>query len=341
MATMADVAKRAGVSLSTVSYVLSGERPISETTRDRVIRAMAELDYSPNALARGLASRRSAIIALLLPTDESDADPFMAEVIIGAAEAARASDHHLLLWTEPAVESTGVRDMIRQGLIDGVLVMAVRLDDPRVDALTSAEVPFTLVGRTASPAAVPFVDTDEVQATKLTIQHLAELGHEHVAFLGPPGEQVERAYGIVTRTIEGLHAAAADTGIDLRIHSCERTSSAGRSMIRHVVESSPQTTAAIVMNDPALGGVLSALPHAGRPVPERFSVIGFFTTRLAAELTTPTLTTVAPSPTRIGQLAASTLIARLRDPDAPRPGELVPASLTIRDSTARAIRPSA
>ncbi|MEM9513975.1 MAG: LacI family DNA-binding transcriptional regulator [Actinomycetota bacterium] len=332
---MADVAKRAGVSLSTVSYVLSGDRPISAATRERVQQAMADLDFSPNVLARGLASQRSGIIALLLPTDESEADPFMAEIIVGAADAASRSDHHLLLWTEATIEATRLEKLTRQGLIDGALVLAVRLDDPRVSTLQTAGLPFTLIGRTADCTDIDYVDSDEIRAAELAIRHLAELGHERIAFLGPPPSQLDGGYGIMVRVVDGLVAAAEAAGIEVTVHPCERSPAAGRSLVRHVLSSMPETTAAIVMNDPSIGGVLAGLDDADHSVPGDFSLLGLFTTPMVAELTSPRLTTVAPSAGQIGQLAAEALIAGLRSRDRTVRQELVSATLTIRDSTAR------
>ncbi|MEM9037163.1 MAG: LacI family DNA-binding transcriptional regulator [Actinomycetota bacterium] len=333
---MADVAKRAGVSLSTVSYALSGERPISEATRERVRRAMEELDYAPNALARGLASRRSSIIALLLPTSETDTDPFMSELIFGATEQAQRSSYHLLLWTDPSVESGRLVELTRQGLIDGALVAAVRLDDPRVGVLGEAGIPFTLVGRTADCHLVDHVDADHEQAVELTIGHLAELGHRRVAFIGADlDESLSGGFGIMVRLVEELRAAAEAAGIQLSLHGAERSSEGGRSLIRHLVEAAPDVTAAIVMNDLAVGGVLAGLEAAGRSVPHDFSVVGLLATSLVAELTSPRLTTVTPSPTRIGQRAAELLITGLGRSDRAPIGELVGAALTIRESTAR------
>ncbi|MEM9041250.1 MAG: LacI family DNA-binding transcriptional regulator [Actinomycetota bacterium] len=335
MATMADVARLAGVSLSTVSYALSGERPISDATRQKVLAAMDELEFSPNALARGLASRRSGIIALLLPTDESDADPFMAEIIVAAAEAARSSGYHLLLWTEPIGSGGELRELVRHGLIDGALVLAVRLDDQRIPALTRAGIPFTLIGRTADDVH-SYADADEEQAAAVTMDHLVSLGHRHVAFVGPPIDQIDQGYGIVVRLIDGLTAAAETNGVALSIHSCERTADAGRSVARHVLDADPRTSAAIVMNDPALGGFIGAARDRGLDVPTDLSVIGLFSTSLAASLTSPPLTTVSPVPAHIGRLAAENLVAELRRPDEGPRRDLVSVRLSIRDSTTRA-----
>lgn len=197
MATIADVARRAGVSMSTVSYALSGVRPVSEATRRRIEAAMKELDYTPNAVAQGLAGRRTRILALVLPTDEMPVDPFTGEIIVGAAEAAREQGYHLLLWTEPASLATELPGLLGKQLIDGAIVLSIRIDDDRIDALQAAGLPMTMIGRTRDPSGLPFVDTDADLVAELALAHLAALGHRAVAYVG---------------------TAQADPSVGLRLH---------------------------------------------------------------------------------------------------------------------------
>src|SRR5687767_13886197 len=119
MSTMHDVARRAQVSVSTVSYVLTGTRPISQPTRDRVLAAMAELDYQPNAMARGLASRRSRILGLLLPMDERGLGATETAFVTGAAAAASRAGYHLVLSPVGADDLDAPRRLATQRMIDG------------------------------------------------------------------------------------------------------------------------------------------------------------------------------------------------------------------------------
>jgi len=129
MPTMSDVAKRAGVALSTVSYALNGTRPVSTETRKRIFTAMDELGYRPHALARGLASKRSRIIALLFPTPERGLGFTELEFVTSAANAARDSGYNLLLWSSEIHDQDEMYHLTRQGLVDGVVVMEVCLED--------------------------------------------------------------------------------------------------------------------------------------------------------------------------------------------------------------------
>src|SRR3712207_1704701 len=123
MPTMVDVAKRAGVSLSTVSYALSGARSISEETRQRIFAAMGELGYKPHALARGLVSKRSRIIALLFPTSERGLGLTELEFVTSSAAAATEQGYHLVLWSSALYDPNELEHLIQQGLVDGVIVM--------------------------------------------------------------------------------------------------------------------------------------------------------------------------------------------------------------------------
>src|SRR5664279_1080795 len=121
MATMLEVAKRAGVALSTVSYALNGTRTISEDTRRRIFQAMDELGYQPHALARGLAGKRTRIIALLIPSSARGLGATALEIVTGAAEAARARGYHLVVWSTELNGIAELQLLINQGLVDGVV----------------------------------------------------------------------------------------------------------------------------------------------------------------------------------------------------------------------------
>jgi DNA-binding LacI/PurR family transcriptional regulator len=183
MATMKDVAAAANVSLSTVSYALSGARPVSTATRTRIESAMKELGFSPNAMARGLASRKSRILALSLPWTVNGLGGTQMEFVTSAAHAARSHGYHLVLWPFSPDEADDVRTLVLQGLADGVIVMEVGLSDPRITALDETKIPFTMIGRTQAADDARSVDIDFEQTTADAVAHLAELGHRHIALL--------------------------------------------------------------------------------------------------------------------------------------------------------------
>src|SRR3954464_1042420 len=181
--TMADVARLAGGSASTVSYVLTGARPISQPTRERIQRAMDKLGYTPNVFARSLKSKRSRIIAVLFPRLGRDLGLSSLEYILGASDHAQDRGYHLLLWTTGAEALDDLAQLARQGLVDGALIMEVRLQDPRIEVLRNAGLAFAMIGRTAEPGGVDFADTNFDQCAQVAVDHLAGLGHRHLGFV--------------------------------------------------------------------------------------------------------------------------------------------------------------
>ncbi len=331
---MADVARLAGVSISTVSYALSGVRPVSEATRDRVQWAIDQLDYQPNVMARGLAGRRTGFLALLLPTDESPADPFMIDIIVSAAEAARERGYHLLLWTEPAGESAGVKDLMRRGLIDGALLLSVRLDEDRVSALREADVPLTLIGRTEDPVDSQFVDSDAEQAAEVAIAHLAELGHRTVAYIGPPRSAYEDGIGIVIRIHDSLVRSAERHSIRLITAYAERNVAASTQTVTDLMSSEPDVTAVLALDDSAIAGVLDGLRSIDQSVPSDVSIIGLLVSPQVAELAWPKVTTVSHDPRDLGRLAALAMIDSLNGASSRTAQVLLPSELAERSTTA-------
>ena len=332
MATMSEVARRAGVSLSTVSYALSGVRPISDETRERINEAMRALDFTPNAVAQGLASRRTRILAMVVPTDEMPLDPFSAALIVGAAEAARESGHHLLLWTEPASKETEIKELLALGLIDGAIVLSVRMDDERIHRMRDAGLPLTTLGRTDDPGEMPYVDTDAAQSARLALEHLVELGCSTVAYVAPDSARPELGYGITVRLWQELQASAESLGVELRSMYADRTHGQAAPRIAEFLREHPGTSGVIAHGDEMVAGSLTGSLDAGRRIPDDLSVVGLLTTELVAQMVTPTLTTVSPDPAELGRQAARAMVAHLTTGALTQ--ELVESTLTIRGTSA-------
>ncbi len=213
MPTMLDVAKRAGVALSTVSYALTGTRPVSEATRLRIFAAMEELGYHPNLMARSLSTKRSRIIGLLIPSDMHGAlDVMQSNFVASAVRVASRRSYGLLVWTLPE-EEFDVRRMIQEGMVEGLLLMEVKLHDERVAKLRSSSYPFALIGHCAENAGISYVDFDFAAALRLAVQHLAELGHTSIAFVNFAEHALAAGYGPAVRSTGGFHAAVAEFGI--------------------------------------------------------------------------------------------------------------------------------
>ncbi len=310
MATIADVARLAGVSVSTVSYVLTGTRPISKPTRERIERAMVDLGYTPNAVARSLKMKRSRIIALLFPVQGAQLGLSSVEYIIGASDHAQRHGYHLLLWTGDANTLDKLSQLARQGLIDGALLMEVQMRDPRLRILLDAGLPFTMIGRTEAPGNIDFTDTDFDQCARVAIEYLGDFGHRRVGFLNL-AEATRSGRGNAVRLLDGLVRAAREQGTELTSVLSETSYEAGIAAFGRLIRRDPDLTAVIAFNEQAVPGVMAAAAEHGWRIPHDFSVLSIDMPPQLAQMTNPPMTTIGPPAAEAGKVAIDVLIRRL------------------------------
>ncbi|GAA0672482.1 LacI family DNA-binding transcriptional regulator [Kitasatospora atroaurantiaca] len=340
MVTLADVAKRAGVSSSTVSYALSGKRPIADLTRTRIEQAITELGYHPNAGARALAGKRSHIIALVVPLHPEVHVPTMMEIAIAVTVAAREHGHDVLLLTNNEGPD-GVRRVAATGLADGVILMDVRLDDDRVPVLRAEQIPAALIGLPDDPAGLSCVDHDFATAGALCADHLADLGHRDIAFIGYSSGVYRRHAGYAERTLSGFRARAERRDLRFLHRPCEGSYESTAGTLARILADRPETTGFVVQNEAAIGPLLTLLRASGRTVPEDASVIAICPDPMAEQYS-PRLTSVTSPKKDLGQVAVEQVMARIAATAAgDRPEDqllLMPPELVVRESTAGAPR---
>jgi len=335
MATLADVARHAGVSTSTVSYALSGKRPIADGTRLRVEQAIAELGYHPNAGARALAGKRSHIIALVVPLHPEVHVPTMMEIAIAVTVTAREHGYDVLLLTNDEGPA-GVNRVAASGLADGVILMDVRLDDDRVPELRAQGTPAALIGLPDDPYGVSCVDHDFATAGALCADHLADLGHRDVAFVGYRSAVYRRHAGYAQRTLDGFRERAEERGLRFLHRPCEGTYESTAGTLARILADRPDTTGFVVQNEDAVGPLLSLLRSGGRTVPEDASVIAVGPAQLA-EQHSPRLTSVSGPRKELGQVAVQQVLARIAAAAAGAEPQdqlaLMPPELVVRESS--------
>lgn len=319
MATMQDVARLARVSVSTVSYTLSGARPVSPATKRRVEAAMTELGFRPNAFARGLASRRSRTLAVIYPATEAGISGTVAEFVSSAAATARRHGYHLVLWPFAAHQAEEIRDLVHQGMADGVLLMEVCLTDARVDALDAAGLPFTMIGRTERIDGRTFVDIDFDRTLEDAVAHLAGLGHRHIGFLNHSAASHAAGYAPTLRAERAFSTAMVRRGLSPVTVLSDDDPGAGRRAMATLLAEDPELTAVVTMNEMATFGATVELQARGLAVPAAFSVLSVATSPGVGALSNPPLTTLHAPGAELGRLAVQTLLALIEDPDGPRP----------------------
>lgn len=336
MAKIDDVARHAGVAPSTVSYVLSGKRRISDQTRQRVLKSIQTLGYHPHAGARALASNRSNVVALVIPLRTGIHVPVVMQFAISVVTSARGYDHDVLLLTQDeGVE--GLRRVAGAALVDAIIVMDVELHDPRVPVLRELQRPTVLIGFPADAAGLTCIDLDFTAAGAACLEHLAELGHRRVALIGSPPAVYRRETGFASRTATGFTQAADRHRIAATVHPCDATHEAARAVVAELLREQPDLTAVVVHNEAVVEPLLAAFADAGRSVPDDLSVVAICPDELA-ERTGPGLSSVAIPAEEVGRQAVGLVMAKLNgEPVAD--ATLLPPRLTARASTAAPGRP--
>ncbi|TDD12521.1 LacI family transcriptional regulator [Nonomuraea deserti] len=328
--TISEVAKHAGVAVSTVSYVLSGKRTISADTRRRVLDSINALGYHPNAGARALASRRSNVIALVLPLRAGMHVPVLMRFASAVVTAARRFDHDVLLLT--ADEGTaGIRRVAASALVDALVLMDVELDDRRVPLLRELAEPSVLIGFPAEPAGLTCVDLDFAAAGARCVEHLAERGHDEIALLGAPSVVYERGTGFARRTREGFVEAVDAHGLKGVALACEETFDEVYETVRDLLLDQPALSGLVVHNEAAVGHVLAALRQLDRRVPHDVAVVAICPDDVA-ERASPPLTSVLIPAEEVGREAVRLVMDKLEGRAVPDSTLLAP-QLAVRAST--------
>ncbi|MEV8390893.1 MULTISPECIES: LacI family DNA-binding transcriptional regulator [unclassified Streptomyces] len=309
MVTLADVAQHAGVSASTVSYVLSGKRSISASTRERVERSIEQLGYHPNAGARALASSRSNIIALMVPLRTDMYVPVMMEIAIAVATTARTFGYDVLLLTGEEGPAA-VRRIEGSALADAMILMDVELHDDRLPLLREARRPSVLIGLPADTTGLSCVDLDFAAAGAVCAEHLARLGHREIAVIGEAPGVYERLTGFAERTLSGLRERSGELGLRLLHRPCEGSYAAVSATVGRIFDERPGTTAFIVQNEAATDPLLALLRQQRRAVPEDISVVAICPDQVAVHASVP-LTSVAVPAQEMGRHAVEQVVAKL------------------------------
>jgi LacI family repressor for deo operon, udp, cdd, tsx, nupC, and nupG len=322
-----DVARRAGVSASTVSRSLRGSAKVSDRTRERVLRAAAELEYVPSPAASRLASGRTHAVGVIVPFATRW---FFSEVLTGVEGPLREAGYDLLLYNvgDPAGRAWFFGTMPLRRRVDAVLAVASSLDPAEQKALRALGVPLAVVG--APVDGFTRVGVDDRAGAVMAVRHLVLLGHRDIVMIsGEPADPVGRATTAARRA--GFEAALAEAGIAGRPDPVVPEPwgvTGGMRAMEQLLASRRLPTAIFAESDEMALGALQVLRRAGLAVPGRVSLIGFDDHAMAPA---GDLTTIAQPVRRQGELAARRLLAELAGDPA---GDVVlPTRLVVRGTT--------
>ncbi len=319
MATIFDIAKKAGVSITTVSRALNGYSDVGEKTRARVIAVARELNYYPSAAARSLQVRRTNTIAFApLVRQHAESEPFFKEFVGVLALAAFKHDLSLLALVadSPAETEEVYREVAGTGRVDGIILADVRPEDDRIALLQAIGIPFVAFGRTLNYAdlSYPFVDVDGAAGIRAIMDHLYERGHQRIAYLSSPFNTfyaLDRYRGFSQSLID------RDLPVDSRLvsHELQQPEEVAAAVAQLLaLPAADQPTAFVTDGDRLAVAVLAALEHAGITAGGargQVAVTGFDDLPFAAFLRPP-LTTVRQPIAAACETLLSLLITRTK-----------------------------
>ncbi|HEY4456932.1 MAG TPA: LacI family DNA-binding transcriptional regulator [Pseudonocardiaceae bacterium] len=331
MTTIDDVARDAGVSRSTVSYVLSGKRSISAETRRRVEHSIRTLGYRPHAGARALASSRTNVLALVIPLRSEVNVTVVMQFVASIAQHARSHNHDVLLLTQDE-GAEGLRRAAGTAICDAIIVMEIEANEPRVPVLNSLPLPSVLVGVPDDPRGLPCVDLDFEATGQTCVNHLAGLGHTDIALVAPAPEVYQRGTSFARRFLRGYTAAAEEGGLRATVHPCGSRYDAAAACLDEIVAEQPGVSGLVVHNEAALPALLAALHQRGIRVPEDMSVIAICPDDVA-ENQAVALTSVAIPVDEVSRIAVDMAMERVAGP-VPAEIRLISPRVTQRSSTA-------
>lgn len=330
--TLDEVAVLAGVSRATVSRVINDSPRVSEEARLAVQAAVEALRYVPNRMARSLVTRRTDTIALVLSESNTQvfSDPFFASIVRGLSDRLAETDLNLvLLAARGQREQEKIGRYVRQGHVDGVILMSLHSDDLLPGILAGAHVPLVLSGRPLDDRPAAYVDADNTGGAAVATRHLLSLGRSRVATITGPLDMVA---GL--DRLAGYRAALADAGRYAGpelVAEGDFTEAGGMRAMTRLLAEAPELDAVFVASDPMAVGALQVLRAAGRRVPEDVAVVGFDDAAVARACDPP-LTTVAQPLGEMTGLMVDLLLDQIEAGERTVETRVCPTSLVRRAS---------
>lgn len=329
--TLEDVARRSGVSRSTVSRVINGEPKVRAEVVEQVRRVIAELGYVPNQAARQLVTRRTGAVAVVAsqPQNRLFLDPFFDCLLRGVRrELAEHGSQAVLLFLDDPDDYTGVADYLGGGHVDGAVLFSLRPGDRLHEMADRLDIPVVFGGRPLlrdgdTVRAHAYVDGDNRGGARQAVRHLLDRGRTEIATVTGPYDQEDSA----AERLAGYRDVLPDAPPELTARA-DYTEQGGADAMAALLERRPGLDAVFVASDLMASGALRTLRERGRRVPDDVAVIGFDDLTEISESTDPPLTTVHQDVERMGRLMARLLFDR----PAPPPAVVVPTRLVVRAS---------
>jgi DNA-binding LacI/PurR family transcriptional regulator len=332
--TIADIAREVGVSASAVSFALNGKPGVSEATRARILQYAQEMNWRPNSAARALGGARVGAIGLVLarPTKTLGAEPFYAQIIYGMQAILSARSVALLLQVvdDTEAELEVYRRWSAEKRVDGLLLVDLQADDPRIAVVEDLGVPAIVLGGPGGHGSLPSIWADDREAMLACAQYLAALGHTRIAHVaGMP------SFLHTQRRIKALKDSADRLGLaDTQSLTTDFSDTEGAAATRDLLSSPAAPTAIIYDSDLMAVAGLGVAAEMGVRVPEDLSIVSFEDSVLT-QIVHPALTALSRDTYAYGTQVAEALMRIVDDPSTGADIKAQTPRLTVRESTAR------
>lgn len=325
-----DVAKKAGVSVTTVSRVLNGEKYVKDDLKAKVKRAIDELGYAPSHIARSLVRKKTNLIGVIVPDLTSS---FYSTILSSIEETASLNDYNLLVCNiiEDTDKELKYLNVFKEMRVDGIIIMHEKLSDDIRSFINKLDIP--VIFSSVRPLDHKFVSViiDDYEAAYDATRYLIELGHERIAFIG--GDMRDITSG--QNRYVGYRNALKDQRVRIvndYIRFGDYKTQSGYNLMKELLACEPRPTALFAVSDDMAVGAMNCIHDHQLKVPDDISIIGFDGSQLT-ELVRPRLSSMEQPIQDMGKITVDTLIELISDPTfSPREDLILGHKLVVRDS---------
>lgn len=330
--TLNDIAKEVGVSPSTVSRVINGSAPISDEMKKKIYKAMNELNYHSNSLARNLAMGNSLTIGLVVDADDENAfaNSFFNRSVYAIERVAQKNGYNLLITNDVGKTNSPVCDLIYGQRVDGLIIPSSGVKDSLLEVLKKEKMPWVMMGEaTEMKEDICWVDMDNYEGSKKAVSHLLEKGYRKIVYVADNAQATftKRRIAGYRKTMEKYSMPVTEE----QILFCDNDLKKLEEMVVQKTENNI-ADAYICSNNILAYCVLKTLRNNGKKVPEEIGVVTFDNYPMA-EYMSPPLTVIDVDTYRLGKMAAELLIHKIKENGQINKENLIPTELIIREST--------
>ena len=321
--TIKDVAKEANVATSTVSRVLSNSDKISDETKERVNNAIKKLNYTPNVVARGLANKKTRILAVILPKEAEDifSNPFFIQAMNGLSICAQEEDYYIMYGfnQDKDNEKEWLKKFINSNLVDGLCLLKVKENDEIIDYLREIQFPFVVIGRPDNIENILWVDNDNTKAMYDLVSKLISYGHKEIGFIGAKSK-----LNVSRDRLNGYKKALLDNNIGINNELNKETGE----VVTTIILEKCKPTAIVATDDLLAFGTIEVLNSIKL---KDISIVGFNNIQIS-EYQKPALASVDINAEKLGYYATSLIINKLEGKETNISSHIIETKLIERES---------